>query len=72
MPRRAHRGSSDTHDPGVPLSPDDGMPTVCALNLDHVGIVHRSRLGALMATLPEQRWPEVERALLAACGVGEA
>ena len=56
----------------VPLSPDDGMPTVCALNLDHVGIVHRSRLGALMATLPEQRWPEVERALLAACGFGEA
>ena len=30
----------------VPLSPEDGMPTVCALNLDHIGIIHRSRLGA--------------------------
>ena len=56
----------------VPLSPDDGMPTACALNLDHIGIVHRSRLGALVATLPEQRWPEVERALLVACGFGPA
>ena len=55
----------------VPLSPEDGMPTVCAINLDHVGIVHRSRLGAVVATLPEQRWPEVERALLAACGFSE-
>jgi len=44
----------------VPLSPEDGMPTVCALNLDHLGIVHRSRLGALVTTLPEPRWPEVE------------
>ncbi len=55
----------------VPLSPDDGMPTVCTLNLDHVGIVHRSRLGSLMTTLPEPRWPEIERALLAACGFAE-
>jgi mRNA interferase MazF len=54
----------------VPLSSDDGMPTACALNLDHVGIVHRSRLGALVATLPEHRWPEVEQALLVACGFG--
>jgi mRNA interferase MazF len=39
--------------------------------LDHVGIVHRSRLGAVVATLPEQRWSEVERALLVACGFNE-
>jgi mRNA interferase MazF len=57
-------------DSEVPLSPADGMPTVCALNLDHIGIVQRSRLGALVATLPEQRWPEVERALLTTCGFG--
>jgi len=50
----------------VPLSSEDGMPTVCALNLDHLGIAQRSRLGALITTLPEQRWEEVERALLAA------
>jgi len=52
----------------VPLSSEDGMPTVCALNLDHLGIAQRSRLGALITTLPEQRGEEVERALLAACG----
>jgi len=55
----------------VSLSPEDGMPTACALNLDHVGIAQRSRLGALITTLPEQRWHEVERALLAACGFGQ-
>ena len=56
----------------VQLSPEDGMPTVCALNLDHIGIVHRSRLGALVATLSEPRWPEVEQALLVACGFGNS
>ena len=55
----------------VPLSPEDGMPTACALNLDHIGVVQRSRLGAVVTTLPEPRWPEVERALLAACGFRE-
>jgi mRNA interferase MazF len=39
----------------VLLSPDDGMPTSCALNFDHVGIAQRSRLGPVLATLPEQR-----------------
>lgn len=52
----------------VLLSPDDGMPTACALNFDHVSLAQRSRLGAVIATLPLARWPEVERALLAACG----
>jgi mRNA interferase MazF len=56
----------------VPLSADDGMPTACTLNFDHVGILQRSRLGALVATLPEHRWPEVERALLTACGFDAA
>ena len=52
----------------VALSQADGMPTVCTLNLDHIGIVLRSRLGGLVATLPEHRWSEVEKALLTACG----
>jgi mRNA interferase MazF len=39
-----------------------------ALNLDHIGIAQRSRLGARLTTLPSARWPEVERALLVACG----
>jgi mRNA interferase MazF len=39
----------------VVLSPDDVMPTSCALNFDHVGIAQRSRLGPVLATHPEQR-----------------
>jgi mRNA interferase MazF len=46
----------------------DGMPTACALNFDHISLAQRSRLGASIATLPPARWPEVERALLIACG----
>jgi len=52
----------------VVMTPDDGMPAACALNLDHVGLAQRSRLGAVIAELPLVRWPEVERALLVACG----
>lgn len=52
----------------VLLSPDDGMPTGCALNLDHVSPAQRSRLGSVLTMLPSARWPEVEHALLVACG----
>src|SRR3970282_1863163 len=52
----------------VLLSPNDGMPAGCALNFDHVGIAQRSRLGAVLTTLPGQRWQEVEKSLLVACG----
>ena len=52
----------------VLLSPNDGMPAGCALNFDHVGIAQRARLGAVLTTLAESRWPEVENALLIACG----
>jgi mRNA interferase MazF len=56
----------------VVLTIDDGMPVVCALNLDHVTLARRSRLGALITELPERLWLEVERALLAACGFRSA
>ncbi len=52
----------------VVLSPDEGVPIACAINLDHVSLARRPRLGAVLATLGEDRWPEVERALLVACG----
>jgi mRNA interferase MazF len=52
----------------VVLAPPDGMPVACALNFDHIGLAQRGRLGAVLAALPEQRWPEVEHALLVACG----
>jgi mRNA interferase MazF len=52
----------------VLLSRADGMPESCALNFDHVTLVQRSRLGAVITELPPARWPEVEQAMLVACG----
>lgn len=44
------------------------MPVVSALNFDHVALGQRQRIGALICTLPEERWIEVRSALLIACG----
>jgi mRNA interferase MazF len=52
----------------VILSESDGMPVICALNCDHVSLAQRSRIGGVIATLSNDRWPEVRRALLVACG----
>jgi mRNA interferase MazF len=52
----------------VILSPEDGMPVTCALNFDHVSLAQRVHIGAVICALPEERWPEVRRALLIACG----
>ena len=52
----------------VVLTPDDGMPLVSALNFDHVALAQRQRIGAIICSLPEERWDEVRRALLIACG----
>ncbi|HLH28295.1 MAG TPA: type II toxin-antitoxin system PemK/MazF family toxin [Acidimicrobiales bacterium] len=52
----------------VLLSRNDGMPADCALNLDHVSLAQRSRLGPVITTLHAERWDEVLAALLVACG----
>ena len=52
----------------VLLTEQDGMPLSCALNFDHVSLAQRDRFGSVLCTLSEQRWPEVRRALLTACG----
>ena len=52
----------------VVLTTDDGMPTVCALNFDHVALAQRDRIGPALCNLPESRWVEVRRSLLIACG----
>jgi mRNA interferase MazF len=52
----------------VVLTPEDDMPVVCALNFDHVSLAQRDRIGDILCTLPEARWPEVQRALMIACG----
>jgi mRNA interferase MazF len=52
----------------VLLTPEDGMPVVCALNFDHLSLAQRSRVGTTLCRLPGSRWPEVRQALLVACG----
>lgn len=52
----------------VVLTTDDGMPTSCALNFDHVALAQRDRMGPVLCALPDSRWPEVWRSLLIACG----
>ena len=56
----------------VVLTPDDGMPVTCALNFDHVSLAQRDRITSLICVLPDSRWPEIQRALMIACGFGES
>jgi len=55
----------------VVLTNEDGMPVTSALNLDHVALAQRDRIGPVICTLPDARWPEVREALLIACGFEE-
>lgn len=43
-------------DSEVVLTEDDGMPTDCALNFDHVSLAQRDRIGAMLCAFPENRW----------------
>ena len=52
----------------VLLTEEDGVPAACAVNFDHLSLGQRDRFGAVLCTLAAQRWPEVRRALLIACG----
>jgi mRNA interferase MazF len=52
----------------VALGVEDGMPRPCAINLDHVQTVSKSRLGSVIATVPRTRMPELREALLFATG----
>lgn len=52
----------------VELGIEDGMPTDCVVNFDHVALAQRSKLGPALTTLPSHRWPEVRGALLCALG----
>ena len=52
----------------VVLGVRDGMQRDCAVNLDHVQTVPRSKLGGVVTTLPDSRLEEVRHALLFALG----
>ena len=50
------------------LTSRDGLPRDCAVNLDHLQTVARSKLGALITTLGTEQMKEVRSALLFALG----
>src|SRR3989338_893381 len=52
----------------VALTPADGVPRECAVNLDHLQTVPKARLGRVIATLPAPRMAEGRAALLFALG----
>ncbi len=56
-------------DTEVVLTEDDGMPAACALNFDHVSLARKERLGPTLASLNQNRWIDVEQALLIVCGL---
>jgi mRNA interferase MazF len=52
----------------VLLTPDDGMPRDCAINLDHIQTVSKDKLGGVITVLPASRMDEIRSALLFALG----
>jgi len=52
----------------VLLTKADGMPRDCAVNLDHIQTVSKSRVGSLITTISAKKMLEVRSALLFAMG----
>lgn len=52
----------------VLLSPLDGMPHDCAINLDHIQTVARGSVGARITTLSAEKMIQLRKALLFALG----
>ncbi len=52
----------------VQLSAEEGLPMPCVLKPEWIRIVERKYVGQLIATLPENRWPDVRAALLDVLG----
>lgn len=40
----------------VPLTEEDGMPTACAVNFDHISLGQRDRFGSVLCNLSPERW----------------
>ena len=55
----------------VLLSPFDGVPRDCAINLDHIQTVSKGRVGTLITTLSAKKMDQVRQALLFALGFGD-
>ena len=53
----------------VVLTSADGMPRDCAINLDHLQTVSKSKIGSLLTTLHSEHMARVREALLFALGL---
>jgi len=60
---------------GIPtevfMDRSDGMPSDCAVNLDHLQTIPKSKVGPLLTTLSNQRLAEVQQAEDFALGFDE-
>jgi len=54
----------------VPLGPSDGLPKVCAVNLDTITTIPRRTLATLIRPLTPDKLRAVDRALRFALGLG--
>ena len=52
----------------VVLTAADGMQKACAVNLDHIQTVYRSKIGTLITTLHKEKMREICSSLLFALG----
>jgi mRNA interferase MazF len=52
----------------VILGRQDGMPSACAINLDHVQTVSKAKIGSVITTLGPEKMTELRSALLFALG----
>ena len=55
----------------VPLDRAEGMPRDCAVNLDHIQTVSKSRIGPLISSLSPEKMAEIRSALLFSLGFDE-
>lgn len=51
------------------MSPEDGLLTECAANMDNIQTVPKQKLGGLVATLSSERMEEVNQAIVFALGL---
>lgn len=52
----------------VILTPEDGLPETCAVNLDHVQTIAKAKVRPFIATLDDRRMEQVKAALPFALG----
>jgi len=53
----------------VELTPEDGVPSACVLKPEWIKAVDRTKLGPLIARLPESRWTDIRLATLHVLGL---